>query len=88
MDHVMSFHRSLFSGAAVRALAIPRLIALGFVAIGAGVYFGWGWLVAVGLAPILVSLAPCLLMCALGICVAQRRSVGNAKDPTTPEVEQ
>jgi hypothetical protein len=88
MDHVMRFHRALLSGATARALAISTLIALGFVTIGAGVYFSWGWLVAVGLAPILVSLAPCLLMCALGICIAQRGSVGTAKDPTTPEAEQ
>ncbi len=84
----MSFHPALLSGAAVRALAIPRLIALAIVATGTGLFFGWGWLVAIGLAPILVSLAPCLLMCALGICMAQRGSAGNAKEPTTPEAEQ
>jgi hypothetical protein len=88
MDHVMSFHRSLLSGAAVRALATPSLIALAIVATVAGLFFGWGWLVAIGLAPILVSLAPCLLMCALGICMARWGSAGNAKDPTTPEAKQ
>jgi len=84
----MSFHRSLLSGVAVRGLAIPRLIALAIVATGAGLFFGWGWLVAIGLAPILVSLVPCLLMCALGICMARRGSAGNAKDLTTPEAKQ
>jgi hypothetical protein len=40
----------------------------------AGGVSGWDWLVAAGIAPILVSLAPCLVMCALGLCM--KRSPG------------
>jgi hypothetical protein len=29
----------------------------------------WGWLTAVGAAPILLSLLPCAAMCALGLCM-------------------
>jgi hypothetical protein len=29
----------------------------------------WGWLTAIGLAPVLVSLAPCAAMCGLGLCM-------------------
>lgn len=47
-----------------RVLAIAGL-ALG----GGGIAFGWDWLVAVGIAPLLVSAAPCLVMCALGLCI-------------------
>ena len=29
----------------------------------------WGWLVAVGAAPLILSLAPCIAMCGLGLCM-------------------
>ena len=34
----------------------------------AGVVFRWQWLVALGLASIVLSVVPCLIMCALGLC--------------------
>jgi hypothetical protein len=47
--------------------------ALGGVAVGIGVYFGgWGWLVAGGAAPIILSILPCLVMCGLGVCMMRR----------------
>jgi len=33
-----------------------------------GLLFRWGWLVAAGIAPILLALAPCAIMCGLGLC--------------------
>ncbi len=39
------------------------------VVIGSGMVLNWGWLTAAGLAPVLVSLAPCGVMCALGLCM-------------------
>ena len=36
-----------------------------------GVYLGWGWLVAAGIAPILIAFAPCAAMCALGLCMSR-----------------
>lgn len=40
-------------------------------AAAAGVVLGsnWGWLTTIGAAPILLTLAPCLAMCALGLCM-------------------
>lgn len=35
----------------------------------AGAALNWSWLVAVGIAPLLLSLAPCAAMCALGLCM-------------------
>ena len=35
----------------------------------AGVAFNWDWLTAVGAAPLLLSVIPCLAMCALGLCM-------------------
>jgi hypothetical protein len=33
---------------------------------------GWGWLVAAGLAPFVISVLPCLAMCAVGVCAMGR----------------
>lgn len=44
------------------------LIIGGGVALG-GVVFGWSWLVAAGIAPILLGVLPCVAMCALGLCM-------------------
>ena len=45
------------------------LILLTVTALGAGLFLNWGWLVAVGVAPLLLALAPCAAMCALGLCM-------------------
>ena len=45
------------------------IIVLTLVAAAIGLYLGWGWLAAVGLAPLLLALAPCAAMCALGLCM-------------------
>lgn len=47
-----------------RGLIILTVIALGVAAI-----FNWSWLVAAGIAPLLLLLAPCALMCGLGLCM-------------------
>ncbi|MDE2447250.1 MAG: hypothetical protein KGO94_13830 [Alphaproteobacteria bacterium] len=44
------------------------LLAVGAVVLGLGAYSSWGWLVAAGIAPLLLSLAPCAAMCAVGMC--------------------
>ena len=49
------------------------VLGFGSLAVIAGLYFGgWGWLVAAGLAPVILSVLPCLVMCALGICMMGR----------------
>jgi hypothetical protein len=61
------------------------LIALGVVAIAFGLAFGgWAWLVAAGLAPIILSTLPCLIMCGLGVCFMCRP--GN-KESASPSVD-
>src|SRR6516164_6248924 len=35
----------------------------------AGIALNWSWLVAAGIAPILLSTLPCLVMCGLGVCM-------------------
>ncbi len=41
----------------------------------AGLALGWDWIVAAGMAPLVVSVLPCVAMCALGMCAMR----GNAK---------
>jgi len=45
------------------------MIALAVAVLGIAAYFNWSWLVAAGIAPILIALAPCAAMCALGLCM-------------------
>lgn len=45
------------------------LILLTVAAMGTGMLLNWGWLVAAGIAPILLTVAPCAVMCALGLCM-------------------
>ena len=44
------------------------LLAAGIFVLTMGAAFNWSWLVAAGVAPVLLSLAPCAIMCALGLC--------------------
>jgi len=62
-------HSILTGGGRVR----PRttLIVLGVLAVGTGLFFGWSSLAALGLTTFIVSLLPCLAMCALGVCAAR-----------------
>ncbi|MEQ8229298.1 MAG: hypothetical protein RIA64_14530 [Rhodospirillales bacterium] len=51
-------------------LGNPRaMIFLAVAVLVAGAALNWGWLVAIGIAPILLALAPCAAMCALGLCM-------------------
>jgi hypothetical protein len=48
-----------------------RNMVIGAAILGGGgaLFFGWNWLVAAGLASIVVGILPCLAMCALGLCM-------------------
>lgn len=69
-----------------------RALAVGGIALGgAGLALGWDWLTALGIAPLLISVAPCLIMCALGLCMMGRgqqavpgRTATDAGEPATP----
>ena len=53
------------------------LILVAIAVIGAGAALNWGWMTAVGAAPLLLAVAPGALMCALGLCA---QGSGNACD--------
>jgi hypothetical protein len=44
------------------------LLAIGAFVLIVGASLNWGWLVAAGIDPILIAVAPCAIMCALGLC--------------------
>ena len=47
------------------------LIVSGLLAVG-GAVFNWSWLVAAGIAPIILAVLPCVAMCALGLCMMNK----------------
>lgn len=56
------------------------LIGIGAVALVAAATLNWGWLVAIGIAPLLLALAPCAAMCALGLCTMGKGKNAPGKD--------
>ena len=62
------------------------LAAVVVVALGGAAAGGWGWLVAAGIAPVLLSVLPCLIMCGLGLCMHRKMSGGSAEQATTTAV--
>lgn len=63
------------------------LAGAGLVVGGSGLALGWNWLTAVGVAPLIVSTAPCLVMCAFGLCMMGRGHHANSGSPETPTGE-
>jgi hypothetical protein len=59
-----------------------RVLAVAGLAVaGTGLALGWNWLAAVGVAPLIVSTAPCLVMCALGLCMMGRGQKACSSQP-------
>lgn len=64
----------------------PRgLIAAGAAIAVAGIASNWSWLVAVGVAPVLLSLLPCAAMCALGLCMNRMTGRSCSTENVSPE---
>ncbi len=50
---------------------------------GLGLFLNWPTVVALGLAPLVLTFAPCALMCALGLCgMTARKNKSDTKPPT------
>jgi hypothetical protein len=54
--------------------------------LAAGLALKWSWLVAAGIAPVVVSLLPCAAMCALGFC-AHKMGSGAAPKPPSADAD-
>ena len=67
-------------------LTSPRgMIVLAIVLVGGGLALGWSWLVAAGIAPLILSLAPCLAMCAVGACMMGKGAHASGAKPGAAE---
>jgi hypothetical protein len=72
-----------------RAIRQPFfLVASGALIVGAGLYLNWPAVVALGLAPLILTFAPCALMCALGLCaMSASKNKADGKSPTQDDQE-
>ena len=61
------------------------LIAAGVAVVVTGLAFNWSWLVAAGIAPVLLTLLPCAAMCALGLCMNQTRGSSCSTENAAPK---
>lgn len=59
------------------------LVVAGTALGGPALWFGWPWLVAAGLAPILIAIAPCAVMCAVGARTMKACGTKNATDASS-----
>ena len=60
------------------------LIAVALAGGAGALFFGWDWLVAAGVASIIVAMAPCLVMCALGLCMSRKGKSDQTAAATPP----
>ncbi|WP_331374763.1 hypothetical protein [Sinorhizobium chiapasense] len=60
------------------------LIMLGALVLGLGAVLNWSWLTAAGAAPLLLSIAACVAMCALGLCMNRMMGSPNSASSTVP----
>ena len=74
---------------AARTIGQPiLLVASGALIIGAGLYLNWPAIAALGLAPLILTFAPCALMCALGLCaMSASRNKSDGKPPVQDDQE-
>ncbi len=61
------------------------LILLAVAALGVGAALNWGWLVAIGVAPLLLVFAPCAVMCALGHRMSKATGKSLSREAGTTE---
>jgi hypothetical protein len=69
---------------ATAGLGRNRLVlgAAALAVIAAVAAWQWSWLIAVGVAPVLLSIAPCAAMCGLGLCM-HRMGSGSCRSAST-----
>lgn len=91
----MQLHTALFNSrrsvsmpAVFHRLGSKRLLfgGLALALVGVGLAWQWSWLVALGVAPLLVSAAPCVAMCALGLCM--HRMGSHSRSPAQNDPSQ
>jgi hypothetical protein len=61
-----------------------RVFFVAVAALGLGLALNWSWLVAAGIAPLIVGMLPCAAMCAVGLCMGGSGNRSCAKESTLP----
>lgn len=66
-----------------------RFLILALMAVvGTAFYLNWGWLAAIGAAPLILAVAPCAVMCGFGVCAMCKSDScdkkGSAAEPSQP----
>ncbi len=61
------------------------LILVAVAALGVGATRNWGWLVAIGVAPLLLLFAPCAAMCVLGHRMSTATGKSRSRESGTTE---
>jgi len=69
-------------------LGTRGLIIVGAAVIAVGLALNWSWLVAIGAAPLLLTALPCVVMCALGVCMMPKGDKSNGNQPASDDVHQ
>jgi hypothetical protein len=59
------------------------LVVAALLIVGAGLALSWSWLVAAGVAPLILALAPCAAMCALGMCMSRMSGKSSCRDKSS-----
>lgn len=86
MEHVTLNAKT--GGMVARRLAVAIRQSIFFVAAvgavsGLGLYLNWPAIVALGLAPLVLAIAPCVLMCAVGLCgITADKNKSDSKPPS------
>ncbi len=64
------------------------LVTAAALIIGAGLYLNWPAVVGLGLAPLILTFAPCALMCAFGLCaMSGNKNKAEGKPPPPDDQE-
>lgn len=60
---------------------------VGALALIAGAALNWSWLVAAGVAPLILAIAPCAVMCGLGFCMTHGSTCKREASPEPSEMK-
>jgi hypothetical protein len=82
-----SLARDLLQAGRYYLLSRTGLISIAAVAIIAGAALNWSWLVATGIAPILIAVLPCAIMCGLGLCFHRLAGSSCAQEQSRPTAD-
>jgi hypothetical protein len=64
------------------------LLIVAATVVAGGLALNWSWLVAAGIAPLLIGVLPCVAMCALGLCMHKMGGQSCAADTTVREAAE